>query len=101
MDRSELLEEVVKIARSAGDVALEVYGGDFTVREKADASPVTEADALAEARILSGLAALTPDVPVVSEEAHSQGHVPRVDGRFWLADPRAPGSSSTAPASSP
>jgi 3'(2'), 5'-bisphosphate nucleotidase len=87
MDRSELLEEVVKIARSAGDVALEVYGGDFTVREKADASPVTEADALAEARILSGLAALTPDVPVVSEEAHSQGHVPRFDGRFWLADP--------------
>jgi 3'(2'), 5'-bisphosphate nucleotidase len=87
MDASELLEEVVAIARSAGDLVLEVYGTAFAVREKADATPVTEADERAESRILSGLAALTPHVPVVSEEAHSRGCVPHFDGRFWLADP--------------
>jgi len=87
MDASELLEEVVAIARSAGDVVLEVYSAAFTVREKADGSPVTEADERAESRILAGLAALTPHVPVVSEEAHSGGRVPHVDGRFWLVDP--------------
>ena len=82
-----MLEEVVAIARSAGDVVLEVYGAAFTVHEKADGSPVTEADERAESRILTGLAALTPHVPVVSEEAHSRGRVPHIDGRFWLADP--------------
>jgi 3'(2'), 5'-bisphosphate nucleotidase len=87
MDARDLLEGVVAIARSAGDVVLEVYGADFSVRRKADASPVTEADELAESRILSGLEALTPHVPVVSEEAYSRGCVPNVGGRFWLADP--------------
>jgi 3'(2'), 5'-bisphosphate nucleotidase len=87
MDTSELLEEVVAIARSAGEVALQVYAAEFTVRDKADKSPVTEADEQAESRILAGLLALTPHVPVVSEEAHSRGRVPQIDGRFWLADP--------------
>lgn len=87
MHASKLLEEVVAIARSAGDLILEVYGAAFTVSEKADGSPVTEADERAESRILAGLAALTPQVPVVSEEAHSRGRVPHIDGRFWLVDP--------------
>ena len=87
MDTSELLEEVVAIARSAGDLILEVYAAAFTVSEKADGSPVTAADERAESEILTGLAALTPDVPVVSEEAHSKGRVPHIDGRFWLVDP--------------
>jgi len=61
------------------------------VRRKADASPVTEADHASEAIILEGLRALTPGVPVVSEEEVSHkgasfdhGKPPR---RFWLVDP--------------
>jgi 3'(2'), 5'-bisphosphate nucleotidase len=58
------------------------------VREKADASPVTEADEVAEAYILEALAKLTPDIPIVSEEAASEGYLPDVSGgRFWLVDP--------------
>jgi len=87
MHSSELLEAVVSLARDAGELVLEVYGAAFAVQEKTDGSPVTEADERAESRILAGLAALTPDIPVVSEEAHSRGRVPRVDGRFWLVDP--------------
>jgi len=82
-----VLERITQIARAAGDVILEVYATEFEVRDKADASPVTEADKRAEASILAALAVLTPDIPVVSEEAAADGRVPRVGGRFWLVDP--------------
>ena len=87
MDIRKLLEDVVAIARRAGEVVLDVYDGGFAVDEKADGSPVTAADDRAESVILPLLATLTPDVTVVSEEAHSRGLTPRVDGRFWLVDP--------------
>ena len=85
--RGDLLEKLIPLARTAGAVILDVYATDFTVRGKADASPVTEADENAEAVILRGLAALVPDIPVVSEEAASGGHVPAIDRMFWLVDP--------------
>jgi 3'(2'), 5'-bisphosphate nucleotidase len=83
----ELLEAVVRIAKRAGRVVLDVYEGGCTVTGKSDGSPVTEADHLAEALILSELRALSPDVPVVAEEAVAAGNVPRVGDRFWLVDP--------------
>ena len=69
----ELLEALLPIARAAGDAILEVYATDFGIRDKADASPVTDADERAEALILRDLAALTPDIPIVSEEAAKPG----------------------------
>jgi len=83
----ELLESVVRIARRAGDVILDIYRGDCTVMGKSDGSPVTEADQLAEAVILAELRSLTPDIPVVAEEAVAAGDVPSVSDRFWLVDP--------------
>lgn len=85
--RSALLEHLLPVARAAGDAILEVYATDFEVRDKSDESPVTEADERAETVILPALARLTPDVPVVSEEAVAAGNVPRVGARFWLVDP--------------
>src|SRR3546814_20920242 len=44
----------------------------------------------AEAIITHGLKTLTPDLPVVAEEAASAGYLPAVeDGPFWLVDPLA------------
>lgn len=85
--RRELLERLFPLARAAGEVILDVYASDFAVCGKADASPVTEADERAEAVILRGLAALAPNIPVVSEEAASRGYVPDVETTFWLVDP--------------
>lgn len=82
-----LLEGVLGIVRAAGEAILAVYATDFSVRNKADASPVTEADERAEALILPALAALAPEIPAVSEEAASRGAVPATAGRFWLVDP--------------
>lgn len=87
VERAELLERVLPIARAAGEVILGVYATEFGVRGKDDASPVTEADERAEALILPELAALTPELPVVSEEAASTGVVPEAGARFWLVDP--------------
>jgi 3'(2'), 5'-bisphosphate nucleotidase len=87
LERVQLRNRISEIARRAGAAILEVYATDFDVRGKADASPVTAADEKAEALILSDLRLLTPDIPIVSEEAAAAGKTPAVDARFWLVDP--------------
>ena len=82
-----LLDALLPIARQAGAAIMDIYATDFAVRGKADASPVTEADERAEALILPALASLTPDIPIVAEEAVAAGHIPTVGERFWLVDP--------------
>ena len=81
--QKQMLEEVVLIAQKAAKAVLEVYGSGFGVRTKDDASPVTEADERAHDVIVPALAALTPGVPVISEE----GARPDAGERFWLVDP--------------
>jgi 3'(2'), 5'-bisphosphate nucleotidase len=46
-----------------------VYGQQFEVTNKADSSPLTLADTKSHEIIVHGLQALTPKVPVLSEEA--------------------------------
>jgi len=87
MQKTELLERVATIARAAGAEAMTVYASDFTVQDKDDKSPVTEADQRAEAVILAALAQLTPDIPIISEEEAAAGRIPQVDSCFWLVDP--------------
>lgn len=90
-DPSALVADLVEIARAAGKAALVHYGRGAAARAKTDGSPVTDADEAAEAVILAGLARLTPDIPVVSEEQVAAGHRPfaadRPPTRFWLVDP--------------
>jgi 3'(2'), 5'-bisphosphate nucleotidase len=65
-----------------------IYASDFSVRGKADASPVTAADEQAEAVILAGLQRLAPGIPVVAEESVAAGRVPDIGGgSFFLVDP--------------
>ncbi|MFI4985924.1 MAG: 3'(2'),5'-bisphosphate nucleotidase CysQ [Alphaproteobacteria bacterium] len=85
--RAALLGEVVRIAVEAGERILAIYRTGFAVERKADASPVTAADREAEALILRHLAALTPDIPAVAEEAMAAGQKCTAGERFWLVDP--------------
>ena len=65
-----------------------IYRDVFTVEAKTDGSPVTAADRAAERIIVEALSTLTPDIPVVAEEAMAAGAMPDVSaGRFWLVDP--------------
>ncbi|WP_019625895.1 3'(2'),5'-bisphosphate nucleotidase CysQ [Thioalkalivibrio sp. ALJT] len=83
-----LMHEVSSLAEQAGHAILDIYATRFAVTEKADHSPVTEAD-LAAHRILSqGLADIDPDWPVLSEEGQGVPFERRIHWRtYWLIDP--------------
>ena len=88
MSYTEILPEIRRLAEAAGLETLRIYEGEADVTLKQDGSPVTAADAAAEAVILPALRALTPDIPVVSEEEAAAGLAPdSVGRRFWLVDP--------------
>jgi 3'(2'), 5'-bisphosphate nucleotidase len=84
-----LLDAVRDLARAAGDEVMSVYdAGAIRVERKQDDSPLTEADRRAHDTIVRGLTALTPGIPIISEE----GLVPpfadrKAWRRFWLVDP--------------
>ncbi|QNL17885.1 3'(2'),5'-bisphosphate nucleotidase CysQ [Hyphobacterium sp. CCMP332] len=75
------------ICTKAAKPAMEVYGEDFTPGQKADRSPVTEADRRAEMVILEMLNRLFPGVPVMAEEQMSNGIGCNTSGDFFLVDP--------------
>jgi 3'(2'), 5'-bisphosphate nucleotidase len=79
---------VREIASDAGRAILAVYERDFAATTKADGSPLTEADRAAHELIVARLAALSPDIPVLSEESAGITYEERARwNRFWLVDP--------------
>jgi len=78
---------LLRLAKQAAREIMAVYASDFAVRDKADLSPVTEADERAERVILAGLREHFPDVPVVAEEQAAAGIVPITADDFFLVDP--------------
>ena len=88
-DLNALLGPVSTIAVDAGAAILEIYNrGDVDVDHKADNSPITEADRAAHNLIEARLQALTPEIPVFSEESGGIDYQDRKDWpRFWLVDP--------------
>ena len=86
MNPTALLEPLRRLAVSAGAEILRLRA-IAAVRNKADASPVTDADEAAERLIVAGLAALSPTLPVVAEELMAAGAKPETGHAFWLVDP--------------
>ena len=87
-DLKRLLPEAIALARAGGAAILRIYNGKFEVRHKEDYSPLTDADEASEEAILAGLAQLTPDIAILSEEAASRDGLPKTaPPRFWLVDP--------------
>jgi 3'(2'), 5'-bisphosphate nucleotidase len=87
-DPYDYLAQTKAIAEDAGERILAVYRRPFSISEKQDGSPLTEADRAAHALITSELRALTPDIPVLSEESAAVGYEQRAAWtRLWLVDP--------------
>jgi 3'(2'), 5'-bisphosphate nucleotidase len=86
--RADWRERIIVLAREAGRAIMQVYAQDFSVESKDDDSPLTAADLAAHEIIVEGLDALTPDIPVLSEE---DADIPwarrRTWSRMWLVDP--------------
>jgi 3'(2'), 5'-bisphosphate nucleotidase len=86
---ADLLPQVVNLARNAGDAILRVYCEvDPAVEYKRDNSPLTQADMASHHLIVEGLARLTPEWPVLSEESKEIPYDDRIHWHnFWLVDP--------------
>lgn len=91
-----LVAAINHIARQAGDAIMAIYvgrdtwaadGADVLVARKVDTSPLTKADLAAHRIIVAGLQAVTPAIPVVSEEDSVSHTQRRPRGEFWLIDP--------------
>ena len=81
-------ERLITLARDASSAILDIYETDFYVETKTDSSPLTLADTAAHKIIVKGLRELTPDIPIISEEAV----LPEFSERskwpmYWLVDP--------------
>lgn len=88
MELQQFIEPVVEMAIESGDAILEVYATDFDVQEKDDSSPLTQADMASNRRIEQGLRALTPNIPVLSEESALPAFAERSQWEtYWLVDP--------------
>ncbi len=88
VDPKTLISPVLELAHAAGREIMQVYAHDFAVQEKADASPLTEADLRSQRTILAGLARLTPSIPVLAEESAAVPYDERRHwSEFWLVDP--------------
>jgi 3'(2'), 5'-bisphosphate nucleotidase len=84
---SEAAMILARIAARAGAVVMRHYEAGCEVRQKADRSPVTDADEEAEALILAELARAFPGLPVVAEEHAAAGRIAETGTHFFLVDP--------------
>ncbi len=84
---SPLLTVMIDAALEAGEEIERFYDDGCETLEKADGSPVTEADNAAEEIILDHLRRAYPRIPILAEEEAAAGRIPALDGRFFCVDP--------------
>jgi 3'(2'), 5'-bisphosphate nucleotidase len=82
---TDLTALALRAAMAAAEVILQVYARPIAAVSKADGSPVTEADAAAEAVIIEHLKPL--GIPVLGEESVAAGIIPELGGRYFVVDP--------------
>lgn len=85
MQSTDLTELAITAAIAAARVILDVYARPITAVTKSDGSPVTEADAAAEAVILEHLR--QTGIPVLGEESVAAGIIPALGERYFVVDP--------------
>lgn len=88
LNLEHLCKECIGIAREAGEKILEIYNSDYKIEEKEDSSPLTDADLAAHNAIVKALTALTPEIPILSEESAKLPFEERQKWQtYWLVDP--------------
>lgn len=80
------INDIVTIAKEAGDVIMAIYDKDFTIEYKDDKSPLTEADLASNEVIINALKKY--DLPIMSEEEQEILYEERKDWEYyWCIDP--------------
>lgn len=81
------INTLTRVAIEAGNKILTIYEKDFEVYNKADSSPLTEADLAAHHYIVEQLQALS-NLPILSEEASDiDWETRKTWTTYWLLDP--------------
>ncbi|MDN5204039.1 3'(2'),5'-bisphosphate nucleotidase CysQ [Fulvivirgaceae bacterium BMA10] len=85
------IQNLIKIARKAGNEILRIYNDEnasTVVDHKDDNSPLTLADKASHKVIEEGLTKLYPNIPIISEEGNDISYETRKHwNTFWLVDP--------------
>jgi 3'(2'), 5'-bisphosphate nucleotidase len=83
------ISDIIKLLVNAGSEILKIYfHKEFNTRIKEDNSPVTLADLASDKLIKSGLAEITPGIPVFSEETKEIEYDTRSQWNpLWILDP--------------
>jgi len=82
------LEDIVTIAKKAGNAIMEIYMKDFIIEYKDDKSPLTEADTKSNKIICNALEKLYPNIPIMSEENKQTDYDKRKKWNYyWCIDP--------------
>ncbi len=85
---TQLIRRLSELAETAGRATLEVRQRGFRVTDKADRSPLTEADLRSHRILFEGISVLTPEIPIISEEGRLAGLAERRGWQDWyLIDP--------------
>ena len=91
VDPAQLIGPLMELTARAGDAILGIYNDKqfaqlYTLKE--DRSPLTKADQTSNEIIVKGLQALTPSIPVISEENGATPYEIRKHWKYyWCVDP--------------
>ena len=84
----DLAEALMPTMERAAAAIMQIYDGAFTVEHKEDDSPLTLADLESQRIIVEGLGALTPGIPILSEESVQAPWAERKNWtELWVVDP--------------
>jgi len=83
------IEAIKKASLEAGGAIMEIYNGpDFGILSKSDDSPLTKADLAANKILCNTLKAISPDIPIISEENDQLDFEERSSWDYcWVVDP--------------
>ena len=85
------IDNIVKIAKSAGEAILEIYSDSnksINISYKNDNSPLTAADKASNDIICNELKKISKEIPILSEEGqHTEFKERKKWDKFWLIDP--------------
>jgi len=77
------LDQLIELTRRAGAEVLQYYKENYSIEEKNDQSPVTEADYASEEILIDGLKTTEPGI-IAEEAGLIQG---KSENRYWIVDP--------------
>ena len=86
MDLKNIVENLIDIFLTAGELSIYLRKKGLTKEIKADNTPVSNGDLEVNKIILNKISEITPNIPIVSEETSDNKNEKNLKD-FWLVDP--------------